>query len=92
MFIQNYTKLAKTPKAKHALDILEVGLQAAQPEAFVKKFVKKTHLKTSKKILNLKKFSKIHLVSFGKAADSMAKTLDFINHVSSELVVIPSGS
>ena len=39
MIIQNYKELATNFRKKRALDILEEGLQAAQPEKFLKNIV-----------------------------------------------------
>jgi hydroxypyruvate reductase len=88
MLIQNKSKLCNE-KTKHALDILESGLQAARPELFLAKFVKQKYLVTPKKI-NLSKFDRIYIVSVGKAADTMAKFVHTKINSDGGIVVIPN--
>lgn len=89
MMIQNKERALDQP-VLDALDILDDGLHAAQPEAFLSKFVKKKKLILGKKHYLLSKYNKVFLVAVGKAADSMAQ---FVHHtIKSDggLVVIPN--
>jgi len=44
MMIKNFNSLANTKVKKKALQILEVGLTAAEPKNFLKEFVSKNHI------------------------------------------------
>ena len=92
MIIQNFQDLATTEKKKHCLEILEAGLQAAQPENIIPKFVTPNEIRIGKKTIDLKKYSSIHSVAFGKAGDSMTRSLNSIIPIKSGIVVIPKGS
>jgi hydroxypyruvate reductase len=92
MFIQNYDELAITPKKKQCLDILEAGLDAADPENIIPKFVTSDHINVNGKRIELNRFSAIHTVAFGKAGDSMTRALNRIISIKSGIIVIPKGS
>ena len=89
MIIQNYEELATNFRKKHALDILEVGLEAANPEKFLRKFVKQNKIIIGKKSLKLSNYQNIFLVSFGKAADSMANTINSLIKIKGGIIVLP---
>ena len=90
MIIQNYEELATNFQKKHALDILEVGLEAANPEKFLRKFVKQNRIIVGKKSLKLSNYQNIFLVSFGKAADSMANTINSLIKIKGGIIVLPN--
>jgi len=90
MIIQNYEELATNFRKKHALDILEVGLEAANPEKFLRKFVKQNKIIIGKKSLKLSNYQNIFLVSFGKAADSMANTINSLIKIKGGIIVLPN--
>jgi len=92
MIIQNFTDLAITDKKKDCLEILEAGLQAADPENIIPKYVTPNEIKIDDKVLNIEKYSNIYSVAFGKAGDSMTRTLNTIISIKSGIVVIPKGS
>jgi len=92
MIIQNFTKLASTKKKRNALEILEAGLYAAMPKQNLKKIVKKNQIKIGKKSIRLSDYENIYLVAFGKAADSMAKTVNSIINIKKGIIVMPKGS
>ena len=92
MIIQNFKDLATTDKKKDCLKILEAGLQAADPENIIPKFVTSDEIKIGKKSIKLEKFSNIYSVAFGKAGDSMTRALNAIIPIKSGIVVIPKGS
>ena len=90
--IQNFSELSTTSKKKDALEILESGLAAATPENILPKFVTKNEIKVNGKSLKLDDFSNIYTVAFGKAADSMTRSINDILPVKAGIVVIPKGS
>ncbi|MHA7646935.1 glycerate kinase type-2 family protein [Nitrosopumilus sp. S4] len=92
MIIKNFDELANSDKKKDCLEILEAGLQAANPENIIPKFVMPNKIKINKDVIDLEKFSNIYLVGFGKAADSMTRALNAIIPIKSGIVVIPKGS
>jgi len=92
MIIQNFKELATTDKKKDCLEILEAGLQAANPENIIQKFVTPTQIKINGKTIDISKFSNIYSVAFGKAGDSMTRALNAIVPIKSGIVVIPKGS
>ncbi|WP_268543239.1 glycerate kinase type-2 family protein [Candidatus Nitrosotenuis cloacae] len=85
--IQNKDRIDES--ANDALDILEAGLHAAQPEIFLPTFVKKNKLILGKKSYALSKYDKVFLVAVGKAADSMAQFVH--NKIKSDggIIVVP---
>ena len=82
MKIQNSKQLATNSRKKAALAILEAGLDAADPKKSIKKFVKANKI-TSKNL---------HVVAYGKSADSMANALNSILKIKKGIIVIPKGS
>ncbi len=92
MIIQNFKDLATTDKKKECLEILEAGLQAANPENIIPKYVTPHEIKIGGKSIDIKKFSNIYSVAFGKAGDSMTRALNAIIPIKSGIVVIPKGS
>ncbi len=92
MIIQNFKDLATTDKKKECLEILEAGLQAANPENIIPKYVIHNEIKIGNKSINIEKFSNIYSVAFGKAGDSMTRALNAIIPIKSGIVVIPKGS
>lgn len=92
MIIQNFNDLAITDKKKDCLEILEAGLQAANPENIIPKYVTPNEIKIGNKSINIKKYSNIYSVAFGKAGDSMTRALNAIIPIKSGIVVIPKGS
>ncbi|MBM3911353.1 MAG: DUF4147 domain-containing protein, partial [Thaumarchaeota archaeon] len=92
MIIQNYKVLAKTRHKKIVTAIIELGIAQALPQKILPKFIKKNRITANKKTINLEKYDNVYLVAFGKAADSMAKTVDDITRVDGGIVVIPKGT
>jgi len=92
MIIQNFKELAISPKKKDTLEILESGLEASMPENILPKFLTPTEIKVGKEILNIKKFSNIYTVAFGKAADSMTRAVNAIIPIRRGIIVIPKDS
>ncbi len=92
MIIKNFKKLAKNPKKKQALQILEFGLAAAQPQNSLKNYVKGNRIELGKTKIKLNEYSNVYLVAFGKAADSMANSVNSLTKIKSGIVVIPKGA
>ncbi|MCV0373047.1 MAG: DUF4147 domain-containing protein [Nitrosarchaeum sp.] len=92
MFIQNYDELATSEKKKQCLEILESGLEAADPEYIMPRFVTPTMIKIGGKKIELDKFSNVYTVAFGKAGDTMTKAVNKIIPIKSGIIVIPKGS
>jgi len=92
MIIQNFNELATTDKKKDCLEILEVGLEAANPENIIPKYVTPNEIKIGDKLIEIGKYSNIYSVAFGKAGDSMTRALNAIIPIKSGIVVIPKGS
>lgn len=92
MIIQNFDELARSQKFKDALLIIEEGLKAANPENFIPKYVNSDKIKIVDKQFELKKYSSVFTVAFGKSADSMTRVINSIIPVKSGIIVIPKGS
>jgi len=92
MIIQNFNELATSGSKKDCLEILEAGLQAANPENIILNYVKPNQIKIGNKVINLEEYSDIHSIAFGKAGDSMTRALNAIVPIKSGIVVIPKGS
>ena len=92
MIIQNFDELAITEKKKECLEILESGLQAANPDNIVSKYVTSNEIKINGEVFNISKYSNIYTVAFGKAADSMTRAINSIITIKSGIIVIPKGS
>lgn len=92
MIIKNFKELSKNKKKKTALQILEAGLVAAKPQNSLKKILYQNRIELGKTKINLNDFANVYLVAFGKAADSMASSVDSITKIKGGIVVIPKGS
>ena len=92
MIIQNFDELAITENKKTCLEILESGLQAANPENIIPNYVTSKEINIDGKILDITKYSNIYTVAFGKAADSMTRAINSIISIKSGIIVIPKGS
>ena len=92
MIIQNFKELATTDKKKDCLEILEAGLKAADPQNIFPKYVSPNQIKVNNSVFDIRKFSNIYSVAFGKAGDSMTRALNAIIPIKSGIIVIPKGS
>jgi hydroxypyruvate reductase len=92
MIIQNFEELATSENKKECLEILEAGLDAANPENIIPKYVTPNEIKINVKTINIEKYSNVYSVAFGKAGDSMTKALNSIISIKSGIIVIPKGS
>ena len=92
MIFQNFQELVTTQKKKDCLEILHAGLEAANPDNIIPKFVTPEKITINNDTISLGKYSNIYSVAFGKAGDSMTRALNKIVPVKSGIVVIPKGS
>jgi glycerate 2-kinase len=92
MIIKNFKELATSNEKKDALNILELGLDAALPGDTLRKIVKRDKLVIGKKTVLLSKYARIFLVGFGKAADSMAKAVCSLTRINGGIIAIPCGT
>jgi len=92
MIIQNFKELAITDKKKDCLEILEAGLQAANPENIISKYVTPNEIRIGDKSIKISEYSNIYSVAFGKAGDTMTRALNAIVPIKSGIIVIPKGS
>jgi len=90
--IKNFNSLANTKVKKKALQILDAGLTAAQPKNFLKEFVKKNCIHLGKNRIFLSNYENIFVVSYGKAADSMAEYVSKMVDISEGIIVIPKNT
>ena len=89
MIIQNYDNLNSDLQIKQALEILEKGLLAANPENFLKKYIKKNQIFVKRKKILLDNFANVYLISLGKAADSMGKFASKNLKIKKGFVILP---
>ena len=92
MIIKNFKKLATNHEKKVALEILDAGIYAAMPHHTFKKIVRKDKLCIGNARISLAKYRKIFVIAFGKAADSMAKSISLIVNVDGGIIVLPMHS
>ncbi len=92
MIIQNFEELATSDKRRACLKILESGLQAADPEKIIAKYVAPNKIRIGDDVLDITRYSAIYSVAFGKAGDSMTRALNSIIQIKSGIIVIPKGS
>ena len=92
MMIKNFDILADSQKKRECLEILDAGLQAANPENIIANYVTPNKIKINGKNIDITKFSNIYSVAFGKAGDSMTRALNAIIPIKSGIIVIPKGS
>ena len=92
MIIKNFKELATNSEKRTALEILEEGIYAAMPHLALKKIVRKDRLVIANTEMPLSKYDRIFVIAFGKAADSMAKSIESLIHVDGGIIVIPEHS
>lgn len=72
-----------------AMMIIKSGLQSANPDNYIGKFVTKNVLKCAGKQYRISDYDRVWLVAVGKAADTMAKSANKILHADGGIIVIP---
>jgi len=76
--IKNFDQLATTPERKIILEMIESGLQAIQPQEVLKNnfIVSDSLLQIQDKKFDLKNFTRVFLVGFGKGCALICKILE----------------
>ncbi len=92
MIIKNYSILAKDPGIAKGLELLTVGLASAMPQKELKKILNSNSIQIGKKRINLSNYDSIHLVAFGKEANSMTKAVNSIVQIKNGIIVVPKGT
>ncbi len=87
--IKNNSDLSKIKEKKKVLQIINSGLEAGFPDKNIKKYVKKNQIRINNKKFDLAKFENIYLVSYGKSADLMAKSILSQIRIKKGIIVIP---
>lgn len=91
MIIRNYSILAEDPCITKGLQILTAGLESAMPHIELKKFFNSDKIKIGKKRINLLNYDSIYVIAFGKAANSMTRTVDSLLKIKNGIMVVPKG-
>ena len=92
MIIQNYSAVAKDPSIAKGLELLTAGLESAMPQKELKKIFHSKTIQIGKKRIKLSNYDSIHLVAFGKAANSMTKAVNSIVKIKNGIIVVPKGT
>ena len=92
MLISNSSALGATKRARHALSILEAGLEAANPARIIPRFVEDRAILVGGKAVPLDGYDGIYTVAVGKAADAMSRAVSRILTVRAGVVVVPRDS
>ena len=89
MIIKNFKSLSTTIPKKRTLSIIEAGLEAALPRIQLEKIVFRNHLVISGKKFDLKKYDNVFVIAIGKAAYSMAESVNSLTRITRGLIVVP---
>ena len=89
MIIRNFKSLSTNSPKQIVLSIIEAGLEAALPGKQFEKIIHKKHLWMLGKKINLKKYDKIFIIAIGKAANSMAESVNSLTSITGGLLVVP---
>lgn len=91
MRISNSAALGSTKRARHAVSILEAGLEAADPARIIPRFVADGAVQVDGRTVQVDGYN-IHTVAVGKAADAMSRAVSRILPVRAGVVVVPRDS
>lgn len=89
MMIRNFKSLSVNLVKKDSLSIIEAGLEAAVPNKQLQRIIRHDKLFVPKKRFDLKKYDKVFVVAIGKAAYSMAESVDSLTGITRGLLVVP---
>jgi len=89
MLIRNFKLLSTNREKQNVLSIIETGLEAALPWKQLGKIVFHDHLFLCGKKFDLKKYDKVFVVAIGKAAYSMAESVNSLASITSGLLIVP---
>ena len=90
--IRNLDELATSGKRRDCLGILEAGLEAAQPEKIIPRYVRDGVISVGGTTVRAEEYSGVYVVAFGKAADAMTRAFNAAIPINAGIVVIPKGS
>lgn len=91
MIIRNFDELAQDKRRRKTLNILESGFSNASPEIALKKFLRSNSIVLPKQRIDLKHYTSVYVVAFGKAADLMTLHANRTLDIKSGIVIIPKG-
>ncbi len=89
MIIRNFQSLSTNSAKKDALSIIEAGLGAANPKLYLEKIIQNDKLILPGKKIDLGKYNHVFVIAMGKAAYSMACTLDVLTRIDGGIIVVP---
>ncbi|MYB47398.1 MAG: DUF4147 domain-containing protein [Cenarchaeum sp. SB0662_bin_33] len=92
MVITNRAQVCDTRRVQDVIDILEAGLDAANPANIIPDFVQKDALYINDDWMSLDRYDNVYTIAFGKAADSMSRTVNRLLNVKSGVVIVPKDS
>ena len=92
MHISNAAALGATKRARHAVSILEAGLEAADPARIIPRYVTDCVVRVGGADIPLDGYGAVYTVAFGKAADAMSRAVSGILPVRAGMVVVPRDS
>jgi len=87
--IRNFKSLSTNTGKKYSLSIIEAGLEAALPGKQLEKMIHHGKLFVSGKKFDLKKYDKVFVIAIGKAAYSMAESVNSLTGITRGLLVVP---
>ncbi|MDH2907149.1 MAG: DUF4147 domain-containing protein [Candidatus Nitrosotalea sp.] len=89
MIIKNFHSLSTNSAKKDALSIIEAGLDAANPRRYLEKIIQDDILVLPGRKIDLGKYDRILVIAMGKAACSMASTIDLLTRIDGGILVVP---
>ena len=89
MIIKNFHSLSTNSAKKDALSIIEAGLDAANPRRYLEKIIQGDILVLPGRKIDLGKYDRVLVIAMGKAAYSMASTIDLLAHIDGGILVVP---
>ncbi|MGI0092575.1 MAG: glycerate-2-kinase family protein [Nitrosotalea sp.] len=90
MLTRNFQQLSTNSAKKDVLSILDAGLGAANPRQYLEKIVRNGKLVLPRRKIDLKRYDHVLVVAVGKAAYSMAHTMDLLTRIDGGILVVPS--
>ncbi len=90
MIIRNFHSLSTNSVKKDALTIIEAGLGAANPRQYLEKIIQDDTLVLPGRKIDLGRYDRVLVVAMGKAAYSMASTIDLLTRIDGGILVVPN--
>ncbi|MDE1814621.1 MAG: DUF4147 domain-containing protein [Thaumarchaeota archaeon] len=88
MIIKNFHSLSTNSAKKDTLSIIETGLDAANPRRYLEKIIQDDILVLPGKKIDLRKYDHVLVIAIGKAAYSMASTIDLLTRIDGGILVV----